>query len=84
MEQADHILVVDDDRDIREMIAAYLRKNGLRASVVANGHEMRAVLDVSPIDLIVLDGPVLRSTSTACGTREVIHVKRSFTPHARS
>jgi two-component system, OmpR family, response regulator len=55
MEQADHILVVDDDRDIREMIAAYLRKNGLRASVVANGREMRAVLDVSPIDLIVLD-----------------------------
>jgi two-component system, OmpR family, response regulator len=55
MEHIDHVLVVDDDREIREMVAQYLRKNGLRASVVADGREMRALLDTSPVDLIVLD-----------------------------
>jgi two-component system OmpR family response regulator len=55
MEHVDHILVVDDDREIREMVAQYLHKNGLRATVVADGREMRAVLDTSPVDLIVLD-----------------------------
>jgi DNA-binding response OmpR family regulator len=30
MDHIDHILVVDDDRDIRTGIVGYLRKNGLR------------------------------------------------------
>ena len=32
---SDHILVVDDDPEIRRMVADYLRKNGLRATEVA-------------------------------------------------
>ncbi|MDR0181858.1 response regulator [Lysobacter arvi] len=55
MEHADHILVVDDDREIRQMVAEYLRRNGLRASEAADGREMRAVLDTNVIDLIVMD-----------------------------
>ena len=55
MEHVDHILVVDDDREIRQMVADYLRKNGLRASEAADGREMRAVLDTHAIDLIVMD-----------------------------
>ena len=55
MEHADHILVVDDDREIRQMVADYLRKNGLRASEAADGREMRAVLETHAIDLIVMD-----------------------------
>jgi len=55
MEHADHILVVDDDREIRQMVADYLRKNGLRASEAADGREMRAILDTHAIDLIVMD-----------------------------
>jgi two-component system OmpR family response regulator len=55
MEQPDHILVVDDDGEIRRMVAEYLRKNGLRATEAADGREMRAVLDTGAIDLIVLD-----------------------------
>ncbi|QWP74973.1 response regulator [Lysobacter sp. K5869] len=55
MKPSDHILIVDDDRDIREMIADYLRKNGLRASTAADGREMRAALEAQDIDLIVLD-----------------------------
>ena len=55
MEHVDHILVVDDDQEIRKMVADYLQKNGLRATVVADGRGMRAVLDTTAIDLIVLD-----------------------------
>jgi two-component system OmpR family response regulator len=55
MENLDHILIVDDDRGIRELLAAYLEKNGLRASLAANGRQMRAVLEQGAPDLIVLD-----------------------------
>lgn len=55
MEHVDHILVVDDDREIRQMVADYLQKNGLRATAVADGREMRAVLDTHAVDLVVLD-----------------------------
>ncbi len=55
MDQADHILIVDDDRDIRELLTAYLQKNGFKVTAAANGRQMRAALEVGPIDLIVLD-----------------------------
>lgn len=55
MKPSDHILIVDDDRDIRDMVADYLRKNGLRASTAGDGREMRAALEAQDIDLIVLD-----------------------------
>ncbi|QIM42774.1 response regulator [Leclercia adecarboxylata] len=55
METTDHILVVDDDRDIRELIVDYLLKSGYRATGAANGKEMRVVLDKQAVDLVVLD-----------------------------
>ena len=55
MENTDHILIVDDDRGIRELLASYLEKNGIHTSVAANGREMRAALERSTPDLIVLD-----------------------------
>jgi len=55
VDHTDHILVVDDDRDIRELIVDYLLKSGYRASGAANGKEMRAVLDKQHVDLVVLD-----------------------------
>jgi two-component system OmpR family response regulator len=55
MEHVDHILVVDDDREIRRMVAEYLQTNGLRVSMAADGREMRSVLEADAIDLIVLD-----------------------------
>lgn len=55
MENNDHILIVDDDREIRELLATYLEKNGMRASVAANGRQMRTMLEQSAFDLIVLD-----------------------------
>jgi len=55
VETTDHILVVDDDRDIRELIVDYLLKSGYRATGAANGKEMRTVLDKQAVDLVVLD-----------------------------
>lgn len=51
----DHILIVDDDRDIRSLLAEYLEKQGLRCTTAADGREMKSVLDHHRIDLIVLD-----------------------------
>jgi two-component system OmpR family response regulator len=54
-EKMDHVLIVDDDRGIRELVGAYLEKNGMRVSLAANGREMRSVLEGGAPDLIVLD-----------------------------
>ncbi|MDN4587361.1 DNA-binding response regulator [Xenophilus aerolatus] len=52
----DHILLVDDDREIRELISAYLVKNGLRVTAVPTGRRMRIALEQSgPFDLVILD-----------------------------
>lgn len=50
-----HILVIDDDADIRVPLAKYLGENGLRCSLAADGQEMDAALASANIDLIVLD-----------------------------
>ena len=55
MQESAHILVVDDDREIRTLLAEYLEKNGLRVSVARDGKEMRRVLGRGRVDLVVLD-----------------------------
>jgi two-component system OmpR family response regulator len=55
MEHVNHILIVDDDREIRELVGNYLKKNGLRTTVVADGRQMRHFLETNQVDLIVLD-----------------------------
>ena len=55
MEHVNHILIVDDDREIRELVGTYLKKNGLRTTVVADGRQMRSFLEANQVDLIVLD-----------------------------
>jgi two-component system OmpR family response regulator len=55
MEHTPHILIVDDDREIRDLLSRFLTRNGLRVSVAREEREMRKVLQDSGIDLIVLD-----------------------------
>jgi len=55
METQAHILVVDDDREIRALVGEYLKKNGYRVSLAGDGRDMRAVLEARRIDLVVLD-----------------------------
>ena len=55
MRENDQVLVVDDDRGIRELVCAYLDKQGLRATGAADGREMRSVMQRFTPDVIVLD-----------------------------
>ncbi len=55
METLDHILIVDDDADIRSLLSEYLSKNGYKVSTAANGKQMRLILASDPVDLLVLD-----------------------------
>jgi two-component system, OmpR family, response regulator len=55
MERTDHILIVDDDAEIRTLLQRYLEKNGLRATAVGDGRAMRQALDRGAYDLVVLD-----------------------------
>jgi two-component system OmpR family response regulator len=52
---AKHILVVDDDPDVREMLTNYLESENFRVSAVADGQAMSRVLDERPVDLMILD-----------------------------
>ena len=55
MDTADHILIVDDDAEIRSLLSTYLQKSGLTVSAVADGKGMWQALAAGNIDLIVLD-----------------------------
>ncbi len=55
MERTDHILIVDDDAEIRTLLGRYLEKNGLRATAVGDGRAMAQALARDVFDLIVLD-----------------------------
>lgn len=60
MEREAHILVVDDDAEVRQLIARFLRDNGYRTSSARDGREMREMLAgmgtaTGPVDLVVLD-----------------------------
>ena len=50
-----HVLAVDDDPIIRQLIADYLGENELRVTAVADGAAMRKVIGEEVVDLIVLD-----------------------------
>lgn len=57
MSDLDHILVVEDDAETRELLTAYLAKNGCRASSAADGAAMWALLaeEKNAVDVIILD-----------------------------
>ena len=55
MDGARHILVVDDDSDIRGLLSDFLARNGYRVSVAPNGAAMMQTLSTARIDLVILD-----------------------------
>lgn len=55
MNRPDHVLIVDDDPDIRQLLADYLSKQDMRVSCAADGRQMRTLLGGAPVDAIVLD-----------------------------
>lgn len=55
MDAQAHLLVVDDHREIRDSLNAYLCKHGYRVSTADSAGAARKVLITSAIDLVVLD-----------------------------
>lgn len=55
MDARPRILIVDDDRDIRSLLAEQLEGYGLTALLAEDGRAMRRMLDRETIDLVVLD-----------------------------
>jgi len=50
-----HILVVDDDPTLRDLVTEYLGLNDIRVTAVSSGNEMREVMGREAIDLLLLD-----------------------------
>jgi two-component system OmpR family response regulator len=55
MSGSPHILIVDDHREIRDLVSRALSKEGFRVSTAADGKAMRKVLADAQVDLILLD-----------------------------
>lgn len=55
MDASTHVLVVDDDHEIRKLLGRYLTGQGFRVSTAASGREMEEALATNRIDLVVLD-----------------------------
>ncbi|MFC5355798.1 response regulator [Azospirillum himalayense] len=55
MDRTPHLLVVDDDREIRTLLSQFLTRHGFRVTGAKDGVEMMRTLDSARVDLIVLD-----------------------------
>ena len=55
MEPSPHILVVDDDREIRDLLGRFLEKHGMRVTAVRDGREARRAWTAGHYQLVVLD-----------------------------
>lgn len=50
-----HVLLVDDDPEIRALVTDYLQQHAITVSAAADGEQMQRLLQQHPIDLVVLD-----------------------------
>ena len=55
MSTAEHILVVDDQAEICEVVQQYLSNEGYRVSVANDGAGLRRIMAQGPVDLVILD-----------------------------
>ncbi len=51
----EHLLVVDDEENLRTMLSAALRHHGFEITVASNGREALAAVDETKPDLVILD-----------------------------
>jgi two-component system OmpR family response regulator len=54
-ERSQHLLIVDDDREIRDLVSRFLTRHGYRVTAARDGREMKQALADWSVDLIVLD-----------------------------
>jgi len=55
MDATQHLLIVDDDQEIRALLSNFLTRHGYRVSVAQNGAAMMQTLATARIDLVILD-----------------------------
>jgi two-component system OmpR family response regulator len=55
MNDSSHILIVDDQPEICDVVHEYLSGEGYRVSIAHDGAGMRRVMSQSPVDLVILD-----------------------------
>ena len=55
MDATRHILIVDDDKELRALLSTFLTRNGFRVSAAENGAAMMQTLGAARIELIILD-----------------------------
>jgi len=55
MDPQPHILIVDDDREIRELLSKFLERQGLRVSAARDAREARRLWPLGRYHLVVLD-----------------------------
>ena len=50
-----HVLIVDDEPNIRRVLAAMLKREGYETTAAADGEQALAVLHRTPVDVVVTD-----------------------------
>jgi len=55
MSQTKHVLIVDEDRETRAVLAGHLERNGYRVTAASSGASLQRALDRTRVDLVVLD-----------------------------
>ncbi len=55
MSKSPHILIVDDDAEIRDLLARFLKKHGYRVATAGDGRAMTKLMATARFDLVVLD-----------------------------
>ncbi len=78
MQITPHILVVDDDLEIRKLLGRYLDQQGLRVTLAADRRELEEKLATQQIDLIVLD--VMLPDGSGLDICRVLRDRKPHTP----
>lgn len=78
MDDLAHILVVDDDRRIRQLLQSFLMENGFRVSAAANAAEAREMMRIVAFDLMVLD--IMMPGETGLSLAETLRAGGSAIP----
>ena len=55
MSEFEHVVVCDDETDIRDMLREYLERRGYRVSTASGGVQLRAIVEKGTDDVVILD-----------------------------
>ena len=68
-----HLIVVDDEADLRTLLAGYFSRQGYRVSAVASGRELLERMTEDPANVVLLDLGLPAEDGFAMGVAEVLN-----------